>query len=148
MIRRLLPLLAVAAVLAPAGAATAASGRATAGPPVGSRGETIATTEPSAARPAATSPTPSGPVLALSASKPLVVRGSRFARAELVRVSYRAAEHSSTRSVRTTLAGGFALTAPQTLVYDPCSTTLVVFAKGTTGDTATLKRPPRGCAPG
>ena len=52
------------------------------------------------------------------------------------------------RSVRATAAGAFALTLPRTLTYDLCSTTLVVSATGTTGDAATLKRPPRGCAPG
>jgi hypothetical protein len=34
------------------------------------------------------------------------------------------------------------------LVYDPCSTTLVIVARGSTGDLVTVKRPPRGCAPG
>ena len=151
MIRRLLPLVAAAVVLAPAGAATAAGGHVTAGPPVGSRGDTTATTSSSSAAsstgPAAGSAS-SAPGLSLSASRPLVVHGSRFAGGERVRVSFRAGMQTLTRSVRATPLGAFALTTPQTLAYDPCSTTLVVSAKGVTGDTAVVRRPPRGCAPG
>ena len=92
--------------------------------------------------------TPTGPALALAGSKPIVVHGLRFAQSESVRVTFRTGGMTLARSVRTTPAGAFALTAPQTLVYDPCSTTLVIVARGSTGDLVTVRRPPRGCAPG
>ena len=76
------------------------------------------------------------------------MHGLRFAQGESVRVTFRTGGMTLARTVRTTPAGAFALTAPQTLVYDPCSTTLVIVARGSTGDLVTVKRPPRGCAPG
>ena len=93
-------------------------------------------------------PTPAGPALALSGSKPIVVHGSRFTRNEAVKVTFRVGGVVVARTVRTTTAGAFALPAPLTLGYDPCSTTLVITARGTSGELVTVKRPPRGCAPG
>jgi hypothetical protein len=138
MFHRLLPLVAVAVVLAPAGAATASSGLVHAGPPVSGNG----------LMPSPSMPTTTGPTLAVAGSKPIVVRGVRFAQGESVRVTFRTGAIALARTVRATPAGAFALTAPQMLVYDPCRTTLVIVARGSTGDLVTVKRPPRGCAPG
>jgi hypothetical protein len=134
MFRLLLPL-GAAAVLAFGGAAAASTGGVRYGRPIEGTGSTSTTVS-------------SGPALVVSAARPLVVRGSRFVRDEHVRVSFRAGTLSVARTVRTTPAGTFSLTAPQSLVYDPCSTTLVIAARGATGDLVTLERPPRGCAPG
>ena len=84
----------------------------------------------------------------LSSARPLVVHGLRFAGGERVKVTFRAGGLTLARTVRATMTGSFALTAPDSLAYDPCSTALVVMARGTTGDLVVVKRPPRGCAPG
>jgi hypothetical protein len=142
MIRQLLPHLgAAAAGLAAIGAATASSGSAAAGPPVsGSRTTTVATTS--------TAAQPGAPALTVAGVRPLVVHGLRFAKGERVKVTFHAGGLTLARTVRSTPAGTFALTAPGSLVYDPCSTTLVVVARDAAGDLVTVRRPPRGCAPG
>jgi hypothetical protein len=144
MIRLLLPLLGAAAVgLASVGAATASTGGLRAGPPVsgnGSRATGVASTASTSAH--------GSPALTVSGASPVVVHGLRFAKSERVRVSFRAGDLSLARTVRATTAGSFVLTAPGSLAYDPCSTTLVIVARGTTGDIVTVRRPPRGCAPG
>jgi len=140
MIRLLLPLLGATAVgLAAIGAATASTGAVHAGPPAnGSRTSTVASTSVLSASPA----------LMLSSARPLVVHGLRFADGERVKVTFRAGGLTLARTVRATVTGSFALAAPSSLAYDPCSTALVVIARGTTGDLVVVKRPPRGCAPG
>ena len=138
MIRLLLPLGAAAVVLALSGAAVA------------STAETASTVEiaSGALHPTlALSSGTSGPVLTVTGTKPFVVRGTRFVRNERVRVSFLAGRDAAIRTVQTTPAGTFSLTTPQALAYDPCSTTLVIVAKGTNGDLGTVRRPARGCAP-
>jgi hypothetical protein len=89
-----------------------------------------------------------GPNLVIgSQSGSLVVRGRRFAHRERVRVTFRTGRQTLTRTVRATPTGTFSLTSPATLAYDPCSTTLVVAAAGTSGDSAQVRRPQRLCAP-
>src|SRR5262245_10476882 len=157
MTRLLLQFSLVAGVLALSGAATASVGRFDAGPPVGGpEGMSTARTTPSqAASPAATASqatasTPGAvrPALTLSGPKPLLLRGSHFRGHEKVRLTFRAGSVTAVRTVRATALGTFTIITPPTLAYDRCSTGLLIAAQGTTGNLATIKRPPLGCAPG
>jgi hypothetical protein len=143
MLRLLLPLLGAAAVgLAAIAAATASTGTVVAGPPVnGSRATTVASTSSSGVA-------SGSPALVLSNASRPVVHGLHFAKGERVKVTFRAGGHALARTVRVRTTGSFALTAPASLAYDPCSIALVVVARGKTGDAVTVRRPPRGCAPG
>lgn len=71
------------------------------------------------------------------------VRGTHFHSREKVRVRMTTST-TVVRTVRTTAAGTFAVTAPS---HDPCTDVFIVTAIGATGDTARLKVMPRACAP-
>lgn len=72
------------------------------------------------------------------------VQGRSFYRREAVRLSF-TGPFELQRRVRTTAIGTFS--APLPKAYDPCSGPLVIIASGIRGDQASLKLPPRACAP-
>jgi len=81
------------------------------------------------------------PVLRLVAND---VQGRSFYPREVVRMRF-TGPFELQRRVRTTAIGAFSSPLPKT--YDPCTGPLVITASGVRGDQASLKLPPRACAP-
>jgi hypothetical protein len=84
-----------------------------------------------------------------AAHKPVVrlvgndIQGRAFYRHEVVRLKF-TGPFELQRRVRTTAIGAFSATLPK---YDPCTGPLIITASGMRGDEASLKLPPRACAP-
>ncbi len=71
----------------------------------------------------------------LAATRPLQLRGSRFAAGETVVVTVRLGQKRSIARATTTAAGGFTLRFPKLAVVR-CGPALAVTAVGSTGDRA------------
>lgn len=72
------------------------------------------------------------------------VHGTHFRAGERVTISLASAGQHVTRHTRASASGGFAAQLP---FSDPCLGTVVVIARGATGDGARLKLPQRACPP-
>jgi hypothetical protein len=80
------------------------------------------------------------PALSVSRGK---IHGIHFAAGELVRVTVVAAGEGNSRRMRASSSGTFATTLPK----DRCLGTVLVVARGASGDSARLMLPQRACAP-
>ncbi len=87
------------------------------------------------------------PALSFVAGSPLRVHGAHFRQHERVRVTFNVGSQAPAVVVRTSVAGSFTASAPAGLTSDPCGSPLVISATGVLGDHASLRRPPRLCAP-
>jgi hypothetical protein len=81
------------------------------------------------------------PALTLSGSS---VRGSHFAARERVEVTVRGGDRTAVRRTQASAAGRFATQLPS---VDPCLGSVLVTARGSTGDVARAKLPQRACPP-
>jgi hypothetical protein len=72
------------------------------------------------------------------------VHGSRFAQGERVTIRITAAGERVTRRIQASAAGSFATQLPY---HDPCLGSILVVARGASGDRASLKLPQKACAP-
>lgn len=87
------------------------------------------------------------PALRLLGMSPLTVRGVHFKPGEKVRLVAVVAGSKLGRSARAGVAGSFTVTFGEVPAVDPCSSSLVVVARGSLGSAALLKLPPRMCVP-
>jgi hypothetical protein len=72
-----------------------------------------------------------------------VVHGSHFVPREVVRLTWVVSGERSARTVRASAAGAFGLAIP----HAKCIGTIVVVARGASGDTARLRLPQVTCGP-
>ena len=89
---------------------------------------------------AASSAGSANPSLSLSRGK---IHGTHFASGEMVRVTIVRQGDDTARRMRASSSGAFTTA----FVPDKCLGTVVVIARGSTGDSARLKLPQRECAP-
>jgi hypothetical protein len=80
------------------------------------------------------------PALSVSRGK---LHGTHFASGEMVRVTIVRPGEDASRRMRASASGTFATTLPP----GKCLGTIVVIARGSTGDSARLRLPERSCAP-
>jgi hypothetical protein len=88
----------------------------------------------------------STPALKVASLKPLAIRGTHFVAREKVRIRIHTAEATKTWRVVTTPRGSFVV-GVQNMPYDPCSSSLIVRARGSRGSEAAVKLPQRQCPP-
>jgi hypothetical protein len=81
------------------------------------------------------------PRLVLMSRTPVTVAGSHFAPRERVKVQFGAA----LRVVRSSASGAFVVRFAQS--SDPCNDSVIVTARGATGDAAAAKASARACPP-
>ena len=86
------------------------------------------------------------PALRVISWSPLAVQGLHFARRERVRVTAELDEAARVRTARANRLGRFGATFGY-LAYDPCNSTLAVWAVGNMGSRAAIKLPQRQCLP-
>src|SRR4051812_26261219 len=94
----------------------------------------------------ATAATAKKPTLRLTSTAPVKIRGAHFAPSERTRLRIQTADANRTRRARANAHGAF-LAGLGTIPYDPCSSWLIVRARGSAGSLATLKLPQRQCPP-
>jgi hypothetical protein len=85
-----------------------------------------------------------GPALKIRSAAPLIVVGSGFVARERVTITVRLArKRVDARRVRAGAGGTFRLRFSPFLATDPCSGSLLVFARGAAGSQASASRPCR-----
>jgi hypothetical protein len=84
--------------------------------------------------------------LVLTRADPLRVHGRQFRSGERVRLTARARSGRSVARVRASTRGAFAARFAD-VTYDPCSSALLVVARGSGGSVSTLKVTQRECPP-
>lgn len=94
----------------------------------------------------ATAATAKEPTLRLTSTTPVKIRGAHFAPSERTRLRVRTADAHGIRHAHANAHGAF-VAGLGTIPYDPCSSWLIVRARGSAGSLATLKLPQRQCPP-
>lgn len=89
----------------------------------------------------------SRPTLKASGVDPLTVRGSGFRARESVRVTLKLGSVNRAARTVSSARGGFTIRFNLATPYDPCTTGLILSARGSEGDGASLKLVPRECPP-
>jgi hypothetical protein len=84
--------------------------------------------------------------LRLVSARPLAVRGVAFRSDERVRVVVRIEKRTWQKTAQTSASGLFRASFPS-VPFDPCNADFSITARGTRGDHAALKLPPRECPP-